>query len=101
MSAQQKEILFSITQDIKTPDGYASNIFRWFDMKYFKLTGLKSHDNHVLLQDIFPLALRSNYPSKDVMEIVTAVANFFKKICYVAYSDARLAMGKKGMSLAR
>ena len=81
MSAQQKKILLSVIQNMRTPDGYASNISRCVSMESFKLSGLKSHDNHVLVQDLLPLALRSCYPSKEVMEIVVELANFLKKLC--------------------
>ncbi|KAL6655769.1 hypothetical protein ACP70R_006595 [Stipagrostis hirtigluma subsp. patula] len=81
MSRDKKEMLFSIIHNIRTPDGYASNLSRCFKMGECKFSGLKSHDNHVLLQDLFPAALRSCYPSKDVMKIVVELANFFKKLC--------------------
>ena len=81
MSREKKEVLCSVFQNLRTPDGYASNISRCVNMKDCTLTGLKSHDNHVLLHDILPVALRSCYPSKDVMEIVIGIPNFFKKLC--------------------
>lgn len=72
-------MLCSILQDIRTPDGYASNISRC--VKDGTLSGLKSHDNHVLLHDLLPIALRSCYPSKEVMQIVVELSNFCKKLC--------------------
>jgi hypothetical protein len=57
MSREKKEILCSVIQNIRTPDGYASNLSRCVNMKDCKLSGLKSHDNHVLLHDILPVAL--------------------------------------------
>jgi hypothetical protein len=81
MSREKKEILCSVIQNLRTPDGYASNISRCVNMKDCTLSGLKSHDYHVLLHDILPVALRSCYPSKDVMEIVIRISNFFKKLC--------------------
>lgn len=81
MSREKKEILCSSIQKIKTPDGYASNISRCVNMKECTLSGMKSHDCHVLLEDILPIALRSCYPSKDVMKIVIELARFFKKLC--------------------
>ena len=81
MSREKKKILCSVIQNIRTPDGYASNLSRCVNMKDCKLSGLKSHDNHVLLHDILPVALRSCYPSKDVMKIITELSNFFKKLC--------------------
>ncbi|WVZ49712.1 hypothetical protein U9M48_001044 [Paspalum notatum var. saurae] len=81
MSREKKENFCSVIQNIRTPDGYASNISRCVNMKDYTLSGLKSHDNHVLLHDILPVALRSCYPSKDVMRIVINISNFFKKLC--------------------
>jgi hypothetical protein len=81
MSREQKEMLCSVIQNLRTPDGYASNISRSVNMKDCTLVGLKSHDNHVLLHDILPVALRSCYPCKDVMKIVVQLSNFFKKLC--------------------
>jgi len=81
MTRAQKEILCPVIQNLQTPDGYASNISRCVNMKDCTLNGLKSHDDHVLLQDILPVALRSCYPSKEVMKIVVQLANFFKMLC--------------------
>jgi hypothetical protein len=81
MSREQKEMLCSVIQNLRTSDGYASNISGSVNMKDCTLVGLKSHDNHVLLHDILPVALRSCYPCKDVMKIVVQLSNFFKKLC--------------------
>lgn len=90
MSKDQKEILCSVIQNLRTPDGYASNISRCVNMKDCTLSGLKSHDNHVLLHDILPVALQSCYPSKDVMKIVVRISNFFKKLCSKVIDVAEL-----------
>ncbi|XP_062213779.1 uncharacterized protein LOC133914774 [Phragmites australis] len=81
MSREQKEILCSVVQNLRTPDSYVSKISRCVNVKECKLSGLKSHDCHVLIEEILPVALRSCYPSKDVMKIVVELAAFFKKLC--------------------
>jgi hypothetical protein len=63
------------------PYGYASNISRCVDMKECKFTGLKSHDCHILIEHLLPLALRSCYPSEDIMFVVFELSNFFKSLC--------------------
>lgn len=90
MSKEQKNTLCSILQKLRTPDGYASNISRCVNMQECTLSGLKSHDNHVLLHDILPAALRSCYPSKDVMKIVVGLSTFFKKLCSKVIDVAEL-----------
>jgi hypothetical protein len=90
MSREKKEILCSIIKKIRTSDGYVSNISRCVNMKDCTLSGMKSHDCHVLIQEILPIALRSCYPSKEVMTIVIRLANFFKKICSKVLEDTEL-----------
>ena len=81
MSRKQQEILCSVMHNIRTSDGYASNFSRHVNMKDCTISGLKSHDCHVILEDILPLALRSCYPHKEVMTVVIGLSNFFKKLC--------------------
>nr|XP_045088433.1 uncharacterized protein LOC109747017 isoform X3 [Aegilops tauschii subsp. strangulata] len=81
MYKEKKEILCTVIKNCRTPDGCASNFSRCVNMKELTLTGLKSHDCHVILQDILPVALLHCYPSKDVMILVVELANFFKKLC--------------------
>ena len=44
-------------RNIQVPDGYSSNLSRCADIVNRKLTGLKSHDCHVYLQVLLPLAI--------------------------------------------
>lgn len=81
MDKEKKEMLCTMIKNCRTPDGCASNFSRCVNMKELTLTGLKSHDCHVILEDILPVALLHCYPSKDVMIIVVELANFFKKLC--------------------
>ncbi|XP_071680471.1 uncharacterized protein [Lolium perenne] len=90
MSRESKEILCSIIKSIKMPYGYASNISRCVDMKECKFTGLKSHDCHILIEHLLPLALRSCYPSEDVMFVVVELSNFFKSLCSKVLDSTKL-----------
>ena len=49
-------------------------------LKDRKLSNLKSHDGHILMQDIFLVALRSSVP-KQVLVVVFRLSSFFKAIC--------------------
>jgi hypothetical protein len=45
------------------------------------MSGLKSHDNHVLMQQLLPIALRgSNLPS-NVVKVLVNMSTFFRGIC--------------------
>ncbi|XP_062076859.1 uncharacterized protein LOC133781794 [Humulus lupulus] len=45
-----------------------------------KITGLKSHDCHVLLQRLLPVGLRP-YVKKDVLLAISELSLFFRKLC--------------------
>src|SRR3954462_12975955 len=42
--------------DLKLPDGYVSNLSRCIDWSQAKLQGMKSHDCHVFMQRLMPIA---------------------------------------------
>ena len=46
-------------KDLKLPDGYASNLGRCVDLKQGKMHGMKSHDCHVFMQRLLPIAFES------------------------------------------
>ena len=63
------------------PDGYASNISRCVNLQERKISGLKSHDYHVLVEDILPLALRACNPPNEIIQVVSELATIFKSLC--------------------
>ncbi|XP_062085593.1 uncharacterized protein LOC133791692 [Humulus lupulus] len=65
---------------VKFPDGYAANISRNVNISEGKITGLKSHDCHVLLQRLLPVGLRP-YVKKDVLLAISELSLFFRKLC--------------------
>jgi len=65
-------------KSVKFPDGYAANISR--NVKDGKISGLKTHDCHVLLQRILPIGIRP-YLIKEVCAPLIELASFFQQIC--------------------
>ena len=53
-------------------------------MKDLKLVGLKSHDCHVLIQHLLPIAIRDILPKK-VRHTITQLCFFFKVVCSKAF----------------
>ena len=45
------------------------------------LSGLKSHDNHVIIQQLLPISLRGSKLPNNVMKVVVDMSTFFKDIC--------------------
>ena len=68
-----------LVQNIRFLDGYASNIARCVDMRKHKLFGMKSHDCHVFMQKLIPIAFREMLPSA-VWQALTELSLFFKEL---------------------
>ncbi|KAK9988483.1 hypothetical protein SO802_028722 [Lithocarpus litseifolius] len=80
MTPSEKDGFLQVLRDIRVPDGYASNISRRVNLKERKISGLKSHDNHILMQQLLPIALRGSLPSHVTRPLIK-LASFFRKIC--------------------
>lgn len=80
MTALEKDGFLQVLWDIIVPDGYASNISHRVNLKERKISGLKNHDNHILMQQLLPIALQGSLPSHVIRPLIK-LACFFKKIC--------------------
>nr|XP_012461242.1 unnamed protein product [Gossypium raimondii] len=80
MSKMEKEVFYMVLKDIKVLDAYASNIFRCVSIKDRRQYSLKSHDYHILMQDLLPVALRCCM-SKKVTSCIIELSNIMKAIC--------------------
>nr|XP_033515887.1 uncharacterized protein LOC117280298 [Nicotiana tomentosiformis] len=76
LSPEEKHMFFSFLKNLKVPDGFSSNISQCVNLKDRKVLGLKSHDCHVLLQHLLPLALRGIL-CKSVYEPLIELSLFF------------------------
>ncbi|XP_031097902.1 uncharacterized protein LOC116002032 isoform X2 [Ipomoea triloba] len=70
MSKKEKTSFCGCLNDVKVPSGYSSNIKELVSMKDLKLVGMKSHDCHILMQHLLPVAIRDVLP-KHVDVVVT------------------------------
>ena len=65
---------------MKSPDGYLSNISRCVKDNGKKISCLKSHDHHVFIEQLLPLALRGFLP-KEVYDPLIELSFFFRDLC--------------------
>uniref|UniRef100_A0A1U7W3C0 Uncharacterized protein LOC104224561 n=1 Tax=Nicotiana sylvestris TaxID=4096 RepID=A0A1U7W3C0_NICSY len=79
LSPEEKLKVCSFIANLKVPDAFSSNISRCVNVQEKKIHGLKCHDHHVLLQDIFPVVIRGLLP-KEVCDPIIALEFFFKNI---------------------
>jgi hypothetical protein len=49
MSNEDKINFLKVIKNVRVPDGYASNVSRCVCLKERTISGLKSHDNHVIM----------------------------------------------------
>lgn len=80
----EKSSFLQVLKDLKVPDGYASNISRGVNLKDRKISNLKSHDSHILMQDILPITLRASLDSNAqsrMVKVVSDLCSFFKGLC--------------------
>ena len=67
-------------QGVKVQQGYSSKIKSLVSMEDLRLIGLKSHDCHVPMQDLIPVAICGILP-KSVRQVITRLCLFFNAIC--------------------
>ncbi|XP_059288082.1 uncharacterized protein LOC132041388 isoform X3 [Lycium ferocissimum] len=79
LNKESKKVLCEWVKNLKFPDGYVSNMGRCVDMKKHKLFGMKSHDCHVFMQRLIPIAFRELLPTK-VWEALTEMSLFFRDL---------------------
>jgi hypothetical protein len=80
MSSDEKKLFCQTLKGVKFPDGYASDIRHNIHVNEKKVFGLKSHECHIILQHLLPLAVRKILPEM-VSAGVIRISNFFKKLC--------------------
>ncbi|XP_062075803.1 uncharacterized protein LOC133779922 [Humulus lupulus] len=77
LSKKEKIVFCRFLKTIKVPDGYAANISRCVDVSKRKIYGLKSHDFHIIMTQLLPLALRG-VSSAHVRLHLTSLRNYFR-----------------------
>lgn len=74
-----KDTFLSVLKNIKLPDGYASNLSSCVDVNSRKVGGLKSHDCHMVMRDLFSVAIRTMLPT-DVTSAIVELCQSFRDI---------------------
>ena len=80
LGLKEKDGFYQYLKSIKHPDGYAANLSRCVASKNGRLSGLKSHVYHVLLQCLFPIGMRG-YMNKEICTTLFELGSFFEGIC--------------------
>ena len=81
--------MFECLNSIKVPTGYSSNIKRLLNMKKKKFAHVKSHDCHVLMTQLLPVALRGILPA-NVRATIIKLCAFLNAISHEAIDPTSL-----------
>ena len=85
-----KKELFDWLTKLKFPDGYVSNMGRCVDKQRSRLFGMKSHDCHVFMQRLMPIAFRELLPA-NVWKAITELSLFFKSLTSTVITNEDMA----------
>ncbi|KAF7116020.1 hypothetical protein RHSIM_RhsimUnG0041600 [Rhododendron simsii] len=79
LTLKEREAFFEFLKSVKYPDGYAANISRSVSSTNGRLTGLKSHDYHILIQQILPIGMRG-FVDKEISTTLFELGGFFQDL---------------------
>lgn len=80
MSKEEMIRFCEVLKSVKLPDGYASNISSNVQVQERKILNLKTHDCHILLHQLIPVALRKNIDPQ-VAKVLIEFCGFFNQLC--------------------
>ncbi|PKA55524.1 hypothetical protein AXF42_Ash006726 [Apostasia shenzhenica] len=86
LSKEKLKIVCEWIKKLKFPDGYVSYIARCVYLQDQCIYGMKSHDCHVFMQRLLPIAFRELLPY-DVWSAITEISFFFRNICAHTISE--------------
>ena len=81
--------MFKCLAGIKVSSGYYGKISRYLDTKKKRFSGMKSHDGHVMMTQLLPVALRGIMVTH-VRETLTDLCHFFGAISQKSISVKQL-----------
>ncbi|XP_020258143.1 uncharacterized protein LOC109834511 [Asparagus officinalis] len=88
-SRSEKKRFCKRIYDFKGPDGYCSNIGNCITLEDCKIMRLKSHDYHVLMQQLLAIAIRGLLP-KEPRKAIIRLSRFFNRLCQRAIDREKL-----------
>ena len=85
LTKKEKLAICEWVKQLSLPDGYASNLSRCVDMKEAKLHGMKSHDCHVFMQRLLPVAFDAL--PKPIWKPIVELSHFFRELTCTTLRD--------------
>ena len=98
LDLERKQAVCEWMKTLRFPDGHCSNLGAKVKPNPWRLTNMKSHDCHVFMQRLLPIALRDLLPEK-IWEALAELSNLFRAICASEISPP--AMYKLGQTIVQ
>lgn len=80
LTKDERKWFCAFLKSVKFPDGFAANIGRTVNVADGKISGLKSHDCHVLLQRLLEVGIRP-FMTPQIRDTLSELTNVFKRLC--------------------
>ena len=71
--------MYKLVQELEMPNNYASNMGQCVNIEQGRFLGIKSHDCHVFMECLLPLASRELVDH--IWKPVTELSKYFKDLC--------------------
>ncbi|KAM0899069.1 hypothetical protein ACQ4PT_021549 [Festuca glaucescens] len=91
MDSSKKKLFCGLVKNVRFPDNHASSMFNKVRLEKNKFVGLKTHDCHILFEEILPLAVMKTLPEEVAMPLVK-LAKCFKVITSKIVSNKEIEM---------
>ncbi|KAJ0546909.1 hypothetical protein HanIR_Chr08g0366171 [Helianthus annuus] len=79
LTRDERKQFCNLLSSVRFPDGYAGHLAKNVIVEQGKAHGLKSHDCHVLIQRLIPIAIRP-FMTKEIRDALVELSQFFKKL---------------------
>lgn len=89
LSKQEKQAFCRRLFNLKLPDGYGSNLANCISVDECKIVGLKSHDHHILMQQLLSVAIRGLLP-KGPRNALFCLSTYFSELCQRVVDGSKL-----------
>ncbi|KAK2444096.1 hypothetical protein QL285_015149 [Trifolium repens] len=89
LTRDTKKLFLKTLKNVRVLDGYSSNISRCVDEVRQKIFGLKSHDCHIIMEQLLPLAIRNLLPNH-VTAVLVEFCSFFRVLCGKSLNHSEL-----------
>jgi Transposase family tnp2/Domain of unknown function (DUF4218) len=91
---QRRQVLKWLKEQVKFPDGYASNWSRCVNLSTSTIVGVKSHDFHIFMERLLPAAFRDFVPDS-LWKALCETSSFFREICAKELDPKRIEQLEK------